>query len=225
MLQPDPAARPTIRAVSEHLWLRGCGRFFEPVYVNGLAAAAGRGELQPAADVKPAASEAAAAAAAASPRGGAAPPAVARSSSQQVLSSGGAGTAARRQQQPAAPPAAAPAPPPPHRARDIVLKAAAAAGARAPQPPSLQHRSSGGGTAGAAGPFRAMTDFPNWYLALVAGPVAPRPAHVRAMYFADGAAFAAAADAKPADAPLPHFFCINQELDDGARTRLQALVA
>lgn len=76
-------------------------------------------------------------------------------------------------------------------------------------------------------PFRTRTNFPVWYMALLVAPSVPRRPGFRTRYFADGAAYVAAMSsttgAKPAE--HPHLFCINQDVHDGAKAVLDALLA
>jgi hypothetical protein len=74
----------------------------------------------------------------------------------------------------------------------------------------------------AAKPFRTPTDFPNWYVALTAVPVAPRRPDFRTKYFANGAAYE---EYVASGQPSPHLFCINQEVTEGTKAALEALLA
>jgi hypothetical protein len=76
-------------------------------------------------------------------------------------------------------------------------------------------------------PFRTYSNFPVWYLALVVAPSVPYAPGFRAKYYDDGDDYVAAMTAAGPDwlSTHPHLFCINQDIHEGAKSWLDALLA
>jgi hypothetical protein len=76
-------------------------------------------------------------------------------------------------------------------------------------------------------PFRTYSNFPAWYMALVVAPSVPYAPGFRVKYYDDGDAYVTAMTAAGPDwqAVHPHLFCINQDIHDGAKAWLDALLA